>query len=75
MGDATANDGTDDDSGDVVWKADGDADNDPNTANYKTVKFRVYLLTDTPRSEKVRYTTRVDISVHLRFAQLFNANL
>ena len=42
LGDATANDGIDDDTGGLVWKADGDADNDPSTDNYKTVKFRVH---------------------------------
>ena len=37
--------------------------------------FRLHRLTDTLRSEKVRYTTEVDRSVHFRFARLFSANV
>ena len=38
------------------------------------IKFNHIMLTDTLWSEKVRYTTEVDRSVHFRFARLFSAN-
>ena len=48
---------------------------DQTIENVLKVIFRQkYHLTDTERSEKVRYRTEVDRSVHFRFAQLFSAN-
>ena len=48
---------------------------DQTIENVLKVIFRQkYHFTDTERSEKVRYGTEVDRSVHFRFAQLFSAN-